>query len=99
MQFPHCDPRVLHKPSECQYCDQHPDWQELRLAQGVAFSGHKPKPGQTPCPADQAVFYGQRGDYNQWYGNVAQPETPVEEGPPIGRKRRVEWPWSKKNDY
>lgn len=38
-RFPHCDPRVLHPRSVCQYCDAHPEWQELREAWGVAFTG------------------------------------------------------------
>lgn len=39
-QFPHCDPKVLHKPGECQYCDAHPEWQELRKRWGIAYTGH-----------------------------------------------------------
>lgn len=38
-QFPHCDQRILHAPGECQYCDMHPEWQELRQAWGIAFTG------------------------------------------------------------
>lgn len=38
-QFPHCDSRVLHGPGECRYCDSHPEWQELRQAWGIAFTG------------------------------------------------------------
>lgn len=44
MQFPHCDARVLHAPGECEYCDRHADWQELRQAWGIAFTGHSPNP-------------------------------------------------------
>ncbi len=40
----HCDARVLHAPGECQYCDLHPEWQELRKAWGIAFTGHLPGP-------------------------------------------------------
>lgn len=40
--FPHCDQRILHKPGECEFCDEHPDWQELRKAWGIAFTGHVP---------------------------------------------------------
>src|SRR5579859_7494579 len=39
-QFPHCDQRVLHAPGECEYCDRHPEWQALRKAWGIAFTGH-----------------------------------------------------------
>lgn len=38
-QFPHCDPRVLHRPGDCTYCDRRPQWQELREAWGIAFTG------------------------------------------------------------
>ncbi len=40
-QFPHCDSRILHK-GDCQYCDAHPEWQELREAWGIAFTGQLP---------------------------------------------------------
>ena len=50
-QFPHCDSKVLHKGGECQYCDEHPDWQALRESWGIAFTGHEPKEGELPCPA------------------------------------------------
>lgn len=43
MQFPHCDARVLHAPGECGYCDACPVWQQLRIAWGIAFTGHAPK--------------------------------------------------------
>ena len=39
-QFPHCDSKVLHRKNECVYCDIHPEWQELREAWGIAFTGH-----------------------------------------------------------
>jgi hypothetical protein len=71
--FPHCDSRILHSPTECQYCDEYPILQAERIARSIAFSGHVPVKGQTPCPADAAVASGERGDYNQWGGNVAQP--------------------------
>lgn len=38
-QFPHCDQRILHAPGECKYCDWAPEWQALRQAWGVAFTG------------------------------------------------------------
>lgn len=69
MQYPHCDQRILHAPGECEFCDRHPKWQELRVTWGIAFSGHAPEHGQTACPADTAVLFGERGDYNQWGGN------------------------------
>lgn len=41
-RFPHCDQRILHAPGECEYCDANPQWQELRKAWGIAFTGHTP---------------------------------------------------------
>src|SRR5208337_1257702 len=79
-QFPHCDQRVLHAPEDgCKYCNAHGDWQALRIAWGIAFTGHsydkvgKPttdERGATlqPCPAE-----ADRGmeSINSWGGNVA----------------------------
>ncbi len=48
-QFPHCDSRVLHRRGECKYCDTHPDWQELRQAWGIAFTGHTPLASLPVC--------------------------------------------------
>jgi hypothetical protein len=53
-QFPHCDQRVLHAPGECGYCDQHMDWQDLRSAWGIAFTGYEPEDKELPCPSDHA---------------------------------------------
>ena len=67
-QFPHCDPRILHAPRECDYCDKHPDWQALRTAWGIAFTGWTPEGTELPCPADHV-----RGDKHKlWGGNVAR---------------------------
>jgi hypothetical protein len=71
-QFPHCDPRVLHGPNECEYCDMHPEWQLLRQTWGIAFTGYEPEEKELPCPADFA-----RGDTHKlWGGNIAQPKSP-----------------------
>lgn len=70
--FPHCDPRVLHAPGECEYCDLHPDWQELRKTWGIAFTGHDPVDDQCSCPADFARPQGSNADHRNWYGNVAR---------------------------
>ena len=67
-QHPHCDTRVLHAPGECKYCDKYGNWQALRNLMGINFSGHN-DPDKAPCPADQAVADGTRGDYNLWGGN------------------------------
>jgi hypothetical protein len=71
-QFPHCDRSVLHAPSECEFCDRSPDWQALRVAWGIAFTGHAPErtsphgPMQVPCPSDQRRETGQA---HTWGGN------------------------------
>jgi hypothetical protein len=39
---PHCDAAILHAPGECQYCDEHPDWQQLRQLWGICYTGHAP---------------------------------------------------------
>lgn len=59
-QYPHCDAKILHVPGQCEYCDGHPDWQELREAWGIAFTGE--------CPAEQARPLV---DINRWGGNVS----------------------------
>lgn len=66
--FPHCDPRILHAPGECIYCDTQKDWQYLRNVWGIAFTGYTPEGDELPCPADYA-----RGDSHKlWHGNVAK---------------------------
>ena len=68
-QFPHCEQRILHAPGECRFCDEHRDWQELRAAWGIAFTGYEPEGTELPCPADYA-----RGDnHTKWSGNIAKP--------------------------
>lgn len=56
MSFPHCDQRILHAPGECEYCDGHPEWQQLRIDWCVCFTGHEPDGINTwvRCPADVA---------------------------------------------
>ncbi len=65
-QFPHCDQRVLHAPGECGYCDKHREWQELRVAWGIAFTGYEPEDGEIECPSDRARG---RGGAHVWGGN------------------------------
>lgn len=48
-QFPHCDSRILHAPGECEFCDRRSEWQELREAWGIAFTGHQPRAGLPRC--------------------------------------------------
>lgn len=81
-QFPHCDQRILHAPGECQYCDAHSEWQALRVAWGIAFTGWLPDGVELPCPADKT-----RGDTHQkWGGNIARPLTAADpvNGPSVG---------------
>ena len=69
-QFPHCDQRILHAPGECQYCDMHPEWQALREAWGICFTGYDPEGTELPCPCDHA-----RGNnHTKWGGNIAKPK-------------------------
>ena len=68
-QLPHCDSRVLHEPGNCEYCDRHPDWQALREAWGISFTGRPPGPGMLPCPADAARPAGSGADHRRWAGN------------------------------
>jgi len=70
-QFPHCDQRILHAPGECEYCDGHLEWQELRTAWGIAFTGHIPDGEwiKMPCPADADRPAGSSSDHRRWGGN------------------------------
>jgi hypothetical protein len=90
-RFPHCDPRILHAPGECGYCDSRPEWQDLRKAWQIAFTGHKPEAlaeprhltleQVLPCPADFI-----RGDTHiMWGGNVARPAQPQADGDSYGK--------------
>lgn len=67
---PHCDQRVLHAPGECEYCDDRPDWQQLRHLWMINFTGHH-EIGKQPCPAEAA-----RGmaSINSWGGNIPRPK-------------------------
>ena len=67
-QFPHCDSRVLHNFGECEFCDHYPEWQELRVAWGIAFTGWEPDDKELPCPA---TLHRPVETINQWRGNVA----------------------------
>lgn len=84
---PHCDARILHQPHECWACDLYPDWQELRVKWGIAFTGHEPKDKvfranqraepvlvrrMLPCPADYNRPPDSPSDHRQWGPNMAQ---------------------------
>jgi len=67
---PHCDPRILHAPGECEVCDKYSDWQELRKLWGIAFTGKPPEAREPfrielPCPAD----YNRGQNVHRWFGN------------------------------
>lgn len=79
-QYPHCDMRVLHAPGECSYCDRHPDWQELREAWGINFTGHHDDK-KLLCPAEHIRPIE---TINRWGGNVPTKDRNS------GRRR---WPW------
>lgn len=67
IQFPHCDPRVVHSPGSCEYCDNS-GLQPIREAWNIAFTG-RPEEGKTPCPGEVA-----RGEnLEHWSGNRARP--------------------------
>jgi hypothetical protein len=70
MQFPHCDPRVLHAPGACEFCDMHPDWQELRRMWNINFTGHY-DPEKMQCPAEAERPFDV---IEMWSGNRPWPE-------------------------
>ena len=98
-QTPHCDAKVLHKQGSCQYCDMHPEWQELRQIWGIAFTGHsedtvKAYDHATGVPYDRALIpCPSEWDrpvetIHDWHGN--RPSMPGKPLPP------EDLPWSKK---
>lgn len=70
-QFPHCDSSVLHAPGECTYCDNKPEWQELRKGWRIAFTGHNPVEDEVSCPSDSRR--GLAGAH-VWSGNIPTQE-------------------------
>jgi hypothetical protein len=81
----HCDQRVLHAPEDnCQVCNGHPEWQQLREMWGINFTGHR-DPDKLPCPAE--VERPLRS-INLWYGNV--PLTPELEAFRVQREKDIE---------
>lgn len=67
--MPHCDQRVLHAPGECRFCDAHPEWQALREAWGINYTGHS-NADKVACPAEALRPVE---TINKWYGNVPAP--------------------------
>mgnify|MGYP000980232050 FL=1 len=65
-QFPHCDPLVLHAPGDCEFCDRHPEWQQLRQMWKINFTGQY-EPDRQPCPAEDKRDLV---TIEQWGGNI-----------------------------
>lgn len=68
-QAPHCDQRVLHAPGECEFCDARPEWQALRQAWGIAFTGHVPRASLPECGASCSWGAGRRWKCRQAKGH------------------------------
>lgn len=66
---PHCDQSILHAPGKCQYCDEYPDWQEMREVQRINFTGENDA-DKAPCPSEAFRPAEVR---DRWGGNVAKP--------------------------
>lgn len=66
--IPHCDSRILHAPEECEYCAR-PAWTAERRKLKLAFTGHAPVDGESPCEADAARPAGSSADHRRWGGN------------------------------
>ena len=67
--IPHCDSRILHRESECDYCSDRPTWQDKRWRLGIANTGHAPEWDEIPCPADAARPPNSESDHRRWGGN------------------------------
>jgi hypothetical protein len=66
---PHCDSRILHAPSECEYCADQPELQGKRWLLGIAHTGHAPGRGEIPCEADATRPPDSESDHRRWGGN------------------------------
>jgi hypothetical protein len=69
---PHCDPDVLHGPGKCTVCDEYNTRQNLRVRNGVNFTGET-QAGLRPCPSDAKRGFGTA---EKWEGNAAQKPQP-----------------------
>lgn len=67
-QLPHCDGAILHAPGACDFCDRHPDWQELRKVWRINFTGRS-EANKAPCPSTYTRTDEQR---DAWPGNRAR---------------------------
>lgn len=80
-EFVHCDQKVLHAPTECEYCDMHPEWQALRLAWGIAFTGYEPDVDKKELP--DPAFHARGANCQVWSGNVPRPEPVLSNCPDV----------------
>lgn len=62
---PHCDSTILHAPGACPYCDEYPDWQQLRETWQMNFTNQYDI-GKAPCPS---VYFRNPADRDAWPGN------------------------------
>lgn len=70
-RYPHCDPRVLHRPGSCEYCAM-PEFAALHAyhdAHRINCTGER-DPKKRPCPAELARPLDR---INRWPGNRAKP--------------------------
>lgn len=65
--MPHCDSAILHAPGDCTYCDHYPEWQQLRAAWRINFTGST-DPDKAPCPSEHRRPAEIR---DRWPGNRA----------------------------
>jgi len=78
-QFPHCDQLILHAPGSCDHCDSHPDWQALRIAWEINFTGEE-DPQKAPCPSAK---YRPAYLAHRWHGNHPTNATPTLHPPTV----------------
>lgn len=74
--MPHCDSSILHPPGKCRYCDDYPDFQEMREIARINFTGEHDQ-DKAPCPSE---YFRPDEVRDRWPGNVAV--GPGEEPPP-----------------
>jgi hypothetical protein len=78
-QMPHCDHTILHAPTNCKYCDAHPEWQAYRVAMKINFTGER-DPDKLPCPSS---LKRPAHKAHQWPGNrPTEVDVELEKTPP-----------------
>lgn len=70
LQYPHCDPLVLHAPSKCKFCDES-GLQYSRQRAGVNFTG---EPNDPKLKKDYAVRARPLDLIERWHGNIPHEE-------------------------